>query len=113
MKKKLLLFSLLIMFSLILSPNVFGYENGREVFVRHLDKSGNIISGLSNVSQEVIDENGISTLLNNSRADDATIDYSEYYEYPVSSTMEITKTLVIENNSIQYVYSGYNVCTRE
>lgn len=111
MKKKLLLFSLLIMFSLILSPNVFGYENGREVFVRHLDKSGNIISGLSNVSQEVIDENGISTLLNNSRADDATIDYSEYYEYPVSSTMEITKTLVIENNSIQYVYSGYNVCT--
>ena len=25
--------------------------------------------------------------------------------------MEITKTLVIENNSIQYVYSGYNVCT--
>ena len=35
MKKKFLLFSLLIMFSLILSPNVFGYENGREVFVRH------------------------------------------------------------------------------
>ena len=111
MKKKFLLFSLLIMFSLILSPNVFGYENGREVFVRHLDKSGNIISGLSNVSQEVIDENGVSSLINNSRADDATIDYSEYYEYPVSSTMEITKTLVIENNSIQYVYSGYNVCT--
>lgn len=111
MKKKILLFSLLILFSLVLSPKAFAYENGREVFVRHLDRQGNIIAGLSNVSQEVIDSAGNSLLLANSTADDATIAYSEYYEYPVSSTMEITKTLVLENNSVQYVYSGYNVCT--
>lgn len=111
MKKKILLFSLLIILNIILCPKVFAYENGREVFVRHLDMSGNIINGLANVSQEAIDNAGNSSLIANSTADDATIVYSEYYEYPVSSTMEITKTLVIENNLVHYAYSGYNVCT--
>ena len=111
MKKKILLFSLLIILNIILCPKVFAYENGREVFVRHLDMSGNIINGLANVSQEAIDNAGNSSLIANSTADDATIAYSEYYEYPVSSTMEITKTLVIENNLVHYAYSGYNVCT--
>ena len=111
MNKKVLFLLFIILFCLVISPNVFAYDNGREIFVRHLDKQGNLITGLSNTSQEVIDSNENSSLLTNSTADDASIAYSEYYEYPVSSTMEITKSLVIENDSVQYTYAGYNVCT--
>lgn len=112
MNKKILFFFLLLAFSIILIPNVYAYDNGREVYVRHINKAnGQIISGLENGTQEVVDASGNSSLLNNSSSDDAEISYSEYYNYSVSSIMKITKTLIIEVDGKKYSYLGYNVCT--
>lgn len=112
MNKKILLIILLTSLSIIFTTNVYAFETGREVFVRHINKStGNVIDGLQNSNQEVIDISGNSSLLSNSDADDVSKFYSEYYNYPVSSTMEITKTLVMQVDGKKYTYLGYNVCT--
>ena len=112
MNKKVILIFLLIAFNIILAPKIYAYENGREVFVRHINKAnGEIINGLQNNTQEVKESSGKSTLLNNSTSDDAEISYSEYYNYSVSATMEITKTLVMQVDGKKYSYLGYNICT--
>ena len=103
MKKKIIFILSLIAFTILFIPNVYAYDSGREVFVRHINKdNGKIISGLENTNQEEISQDGNSLLIKNSRADDATIDYSEYYNYSVSSTMKITKTLVMQVNGVKY-----------
>ena len=113
MKKKIIFILSLIAFTILFIPNVYAYDSGREVFVRHINKdNGKIISGLENTNQEEISQDGNSLLIKNSRADDATIDYSEYYNYSVSSTMKITKTLVMQVNGVKYDYLGYNICTQ-
>ena len=84
MNKKILLIILLTSLSIIFTTNVYAFETGREVFVRHINKStGNVIDGLQNSNQEVIDISGNSSLLSNSDADDVSKFYSEYYNYPV------------------------------
>lgn len=113
MNKKIVLILVTIISILILSSNVYAYNNGREVFVRHIEKeSGQIINGLQNASQEVVGIDGSSSLISNSTADDASISYSEYYNYNVSDTMKITKTLVMQVDGKKYEYLGYNICTR-
>ncbi len=113
MNRKIIFALSLIVLCILFLPNVYAYDSGREVFIRHINKdTGEIISGLQNTNQEVISQNGESSLLNNSNADDATIDYSEYYNYPVSSTMKLTKTLVMQVNGTKYDYLGYNICTQ-
>ena len=113
MNRKIIFALSLFVLCILFIPNVYAYDSGREVFIRHINKdTGEIISGLQNTNQEVISQNGESSLLNNSNADDATIDYSEYYNYPVSSTMKLTKTLVMQVNGTKYDYLGYNICTQ-
>ena len=81
MNKKVLLILMSIIATILLSGNVYAYDNGREVFVRHIDKeSGQIIDGLQNSNQEVVDISSNSLLVSNSTADDASISYSEYYK---------------------------------
>ena len=112
MNRKVLLILVSIIATILLSGNVYAYDNGREVFVRHIDKeSGQIIDGLQNSNQEVVDISGNSSLVSNSTADDASISYSEYYNYNVSDTMKITKTLVMQVDGKKYEYLGYNKCT--
>ena len=113
MNRKIIFALSLFVLCILFIPNVYAYDSGREVFIRHINKdTGEIISGLQNTNQEVISQNGESSLLNNSNADDATIDYSEYYNYPVASTMKLTKTLVMQVNGTKYDYLGYNICTQ-
>ena len=70
MNKKVILIFLLIAFNIILAPKIYAYENGREVFVRHINKAnGEIINGLQNNTQEVKESSGKSTLLNNSTSE--------------------------------------------
>lgn len=115
MNKKILFFFLVTIFSIIFLPNVYAYGNGREVLVRHIDKTtGNVITGLSNTSQEVVDIDGNSTLLGSKDAEDIAKEqypYNEYYNYANSSIMKITKTLVMQVAGVKYDYLGYNICT--
>lgn len=113
MNKKILIFLFtLVCILCIKNNNVFAYDTGREVYVRHINKAnGKIISGLSNTNQEVINISGNSSLSNNSNSDDAEFEYNEYYNYAISSTMKITKTLVMQVNGIKYDYLGYTKCT--
>lgn len=111
MSKKVIFFLSFIL-CIIFIPNVYAYDSGREVFVRHINKAnGEIINGLQNANQEVINSTNAISLLNNSTSDDAEILYSEYYNYSVSSSMLITKTLVMQINGKKYNYLGYNICT--
>ena len=111
MKKVGFLFALIIL-SIICIPNVHAYDTGREVYVRHINRdTGAIITNLSNTTQEVIDINGNQSLLTNGRSDDAEIEYNEYYNFDVSATMNITKSLVVKSEGKNYKYLGANVCT--
>lgn len=113
MKKKILIFTLII-FGMLVIPHmhVYGYETGREVFVRHINReTGNIIPNLSNNKQEIIDSNGNISLLDKTTSDDAEIEYNEYYNYDISATMSITKSLVVKSDGKMYKYLGANVCT--
>ena len=111
MKKIGFLFALIIV-CIICIPNVYAYDTGREVYVRHINRdTGAIITNLSNATQEVIDINGNQSLISNSRSDDAEIEYNEYYNFDVSATMNITKSLVVKSEGINYKYLGANVCT--
>ena len=110
--KKIRIILTLIILSLIFIPNVYGYETGREVFVRHINKeTGAIITNLSSNKQEVIDASGNVSLLDSTTSDDAEIDYSEYYNYDISATMKIAKSLVVKSGGKTYTYLGANVCT--
>lgn len=110
--KKIKIILTLIILSLIFIPNVYAYETGREVFVRHINKeTGAIITNLASGKQEVIDTTGTVTLLNSTTSDDAEIQYSEYYNYDISATMKIAKSLVVKSGGKTYTYLGANVCT--
>ena len=113
MKKINILISLILLNIIYFSMNyVFAYDNGREVYVRHINKdTGAIIGELSSQSQEEINEDGSLELISNSSSDDAEIEYNEYYDYAVSSTMEITKSLVLRSDGRNYTYLGANKCT--
>ena len=111
MKRIGFLFALIIL-SIICIPSVHAYDTGREVYVRHINRdTGAIITNLSNTTQEVIDINGNQSLLTNGRSDDAEIEYNEYYNFDVSATMNITKSLVVKSEGKNYKYLGANVCT--
>ena len=111
MKKIGFLFALIIL-SIFCIPSVHAYDTGREVYVRHINRdTGAIITNLSNTTQEVIDINGNQSLLTNGRSDDAEIEYNEYYNFDVSATMNITKSLVVKSEGKNYKYLGANVCT--
>ena len=82
------------------------------MYVRHINRdTGAIITNLSNATQEVIDVDGNQSLLTNGRSDDAEIEYNEYYNFDVSATMNITKSLVVKSEGKNYKYLGANVCT--
>lgn len=111
MKKIGFLFALIVL-NIICFSNVYAYDTGREVYVRHINRdTGAIITNLSNATQEVIDESGNQSLLANSTSEDAEIEYNEYYNFDVSSTMNITKSLVVKSEGQDYKYLGANVCT--
>ncbi|MBO5477082.1 MAG: hypothetical protein J6A15_04955 [Clostridia bacterium] len=110
--RKIKLFIALIILNLVFIPNIYGYETGREVFVRHINKdTGNIITNLSSGTQEVIDASGNVSLLSKTTSDDAEIEYNEYYNHDISSTMRIAKSLVVKSDAKMYTYLGANVCT--
>lgn len=110
--KKIKIILTLIILSLVFIPNVYGYETGREVFVRHINKdNGAIITNLASNKQEVIDATGTVSLLDSTTSDDAEIEYSEYYNYDISATMKIAKSLVVKSGGKTYTYLGANVCT--
>ncbi len=110
--KKYITLLLVIILNIILIPNVHAYDTGREIFVRHINKdTGNIITELSNVTQEKIDASGNSTLINKTISTDAGFEYSEYYNIDINSTMSITKSLILKSNGKDYKYLGYNACT--
>ncbi len=112
MKRKVIFILSVITLILIFTPNVFAYESGREVFVRHIDKdTGKLIEGIASASQEAVQADGTSTLKPNSTAPDADFEYSEYYNINVDETMVVTKTLVMQVNGQKYNYLGYNKCT--
>lgn len=101
----------LIILNLVI-PSIYAYDSGREIFVRHINRdTGEIITTLSNANQEVISSEGAQSLLSNSTADDAEIAYSEYYNYDITATMTITKSLVVRADGKNYKYLGANVCT--
>lgn len=110
--KKIKLFITLIIFNILLVPNIYGYETGREVFVRHINKdTGQIITNLASNTQEVIDAEGNISLLAKTTSDDAEIEYSEYYNHDIATRMTIAKSLVVKSNAKTYTYLGANVCT--
>ncbi len=108
MRKVKILIALIFM-SIIFMPKVHGYEIGREVYVRHIDKDGgNIISGIQNIDQVLQNSDGnVSLIANSSSPDVESGSYSEYYNFDLSSIMTISKSLVILNGGYNYSYLGY------
>lgn len=110
--KKIRLLVTLIILNIVFIPNIYGYETGREVFVRHINKdTGDIIVNLASDKQEVIDETGAISLLDKTTSDDAEIEYSEYYNHDIATTMNIAKSLVVKADAKTYTYLGANICT--
>lgn len=110
MRKLIILISIMLLY--FVSPKIYAYDSGREIFVRHINRdTGEIIVTLSNANQEVKSVDGLQSLISNTTSDDAEIQYNEYYNYDISATMTITKSLVVRADGKNYKYLGANVCT--
>lgn len=72
----------------------------RKVYVRHVDKDGNLLN-IANSSQVLVESDGGYSIKGNAGAKDG---YQEYYEFRINQNMQISKSTQLAVNGMQYSY---------
>lgn len=81
----------------------------QEVYIRHVDEKGDLIEGIANESEILINSDSKESIISNMGSTDSS--FQEYYKISIDNKLKVSRSLVIASNSEVYRYKEANMVT--